>query len=357
MGVNFSICLTVKNEAKTLPRLLVSLREFRERGGEICVLDTGSTDTTVEVAKSFGCKVEEVGDMYLKTLTAEKASKVNQAFIVGGEEPILKEGDTFFCFNRARNHVAKMASNDMILGLDADEEVTRLDIDKIHEWIEMGFTHLDYIQVFTHDKEGNPEVEFLQCKFYDRRVYHWENNTHEMLIGDGRRGTLDKETFLLEHWQDAEKNRSGYMKGLAVDCFLHPHKDRQCQYFARELFYSGRILSAKKEFERHLKMVLPPPEYPTTPTRLDSWLFLGNIYGRMGDLKKELECYVNAMEDDPTNRRPIERMAQFYQWHGDKKKAAEYALKAAAFPWDEKYGGARAHFSDIINGIINWSLI
>ena len=257
MGVNFSICLTVRNEVKTLPNLLISLKGFRERGGEICVLDTGSTDGTAELARAFGCKVEEVGSEFLKTLTPEQAHNVNQRFIVDGEEPILKEGDTFFVFSRARNHVAKMASNDMVLGLDADETVTHLDIDRIHEWIEMGFTHLDYIQVFTHDAEGKPEVEFLQCKFYDRRVYHWENFTHEMLIGDGRRGTLDRETFLLEHWQVAEKDRSGYLRGLAVDCFLHPHKDRQCQYFARELFYSGRLMSAKKEFERHLKMKLP----------------------------------------------------------------------------------------------------
>ena len=39
----FSVVTIVRNEANRLPRLLASLAEFRERGGEVVVLDTGST--------------------------------------------------------------------------------------------------------------------------------------------------------------------------------------------------------------------------------------------------------------------------------------------------------------------------
>lgn len=49
-----SACLIAKNEALTLPKCLESLQGAAD---EIILVDTGSTDHTVEIAKSFGCKV------------------------------------------------------------------------------------------------------------------------------------------------------------------------------------------------------------------------------------------------------------------------------------------------------------
>ena len=61
----FSVCLISKNESKTLPRLMGSLKEFQEREGEVVILDTGSTDGTPDLARSLGCKVIEVGPKYV----------------------------------------------------------------------------------------------------------------------------------------------------------------------------------------------------------------------------------------------------------------------------------------------------
>jgi glycosyltransferase involved in cell wall biosynthesis len=55
----FSVALIAKNESKTLPRLIASLAEFKERGGEIILADTGSTDGTPKVAADLGCIVFE----------------------------------------------------------------------------------------------------------------------------------------------------------------------------------------------------------------------------------------------------------------------------------------------------------
>jgi len=48
-----SVIVAVRNEEKNLPRCLESLRDV----GEIYVIDSGSTDATVEIARSFGAKV------------------------------------------------------------------------------------------------------------------------------------------------------------------------------------------------------------------------------------------------------------------------------------------------------------
>lgn len=359
MKPNFSICLITKNEEKTLPRLLSSLHEFINRGGEVCILDTGSTDNTVLIAKEAGCIVEEVGLKYVKTVSRELAEGVNETFIVNGEAPVLKEGDTYFNFSAARNHASRLASNDFILSLDADEVLTKFNIDEICKKIlESHVARFDHLQVFTHDVEGSPVVEFTQNKFYDRRLVSWQNNTHEMLYGDDSRRRISDEILTIEHFQNIESNRSGYIKGLAVDCYFHPEKDRSCHYFARELYYSGRNHSAAKEFKRHLTMDITGPVYDTTPTHMESMIHLGMIEGiAFNNPDKEIEWYKKAMAEEPRNAMAIKRAVFFYQWHKKYEEAKTYATFGALLPWRERYGASKAHFkeeyTDYFNSIIS----
>ena len=97
----FSVALIAKNEELTLPRLIGSLKQFQERGGEILVLNTGSTDKTVEVAESLGCKVISVGDMFIITIMEEIAAAINAKFVEEGDEPVVKAGDSLFDFAAA----------------------------------------------------------------------------------------------------------------------------------------------------------------------------------------------------------------------------------------------------------------
>lgn len=178
----FSVCFIGKNESETLPRALESLKEFKARGGEICYLDTGSTDGTTQIARDFGCVVEEVGEMFISKITGEEAEAINTRFIVDGEEPVVKEGDKLFRFGDARNYCAnKLASNDMISYFDCDEVVTKMDIDKIEDLIGQGYGQFEYNFVFAHDQFGNEAVKFVQSKFYNKKVLEWKGFIHEVL--------------------------------------------------------------------------------------------------------------------------------------------------------------------------------
>ncbi len=355
MGVKFSICLIVKNGEKTLPALFESLKPFLKRDGDVCVLDTGSKDNSVQIAWDAGCSVRKVGSKYVKNISAGEALAVNMKFVVEGEEPILKGGDTYFHFAEARNEAASMAKNDRILFLDADEVVSVMDIDAIEREIDNGYFQFKYQLVFSHDADGKEDSKFLQSKFYDRRVLKWENIIHEMLVGGGQAHKLDESILKIEHFQNHESDRSGYLRGLAIDCFEHPEKDRNCHYFGRELFYSGRGKSAMKEFERHLAMTLPPKEYDTTPTHMESMMYLGNIHGLTGNLAAEHDWYMKAMENEPLHRHPVIRLAQFYKWHGDRDRALLFANRASGFPWEEKYGCSKEKFDAEVQEIQKWA--
>jgi len=49
-----SLCMIVKNEETYLPRCLSSIKDIVD---EIIIIDTGSSDRTIEIAKSFGAQV------------------------------------------------------------------------------------------------------------------------------------------------------------------------------------------------------------------------------------------------------------------------------------------------------------
>jgi len=178
----FSIVVIAKNEAKTLPRLVGSLKEFQTRGGEIVCLDTGSKDGTADIARKLGCKVEEVGERFITFISKTQAEEINTKFIVEDEQPILKEGDRLFDYASARNYAVTLSSENFVAMPDCDEMFTKFNIDKINEAIEEGAGRLEYNFVFAHDSFGNEMIKFLHSKFYDRRQFTWRGVVHECLF-------------------------------------------------------------------------------------------------------------------------------------------------------------------------------
>jgi tetratricopeptide (TPR) repeat protein len=83
-----SVCMIVRDEEKTLPRCLASVKDFAD---EIVVVDTGSNDRTISIARSF------------------KATVFHFTWCDD--------------FSAARNVYLKHATSDWILQIDADEEL------------------------------------------------------------------------------------------------------------------------------------------------------------------------------------------------------------------------------------------
>ena len=81
-----SLCMITKNEEKNLSRCLDSIKDIVD---EIIIVDTGSTDKTVEIAKSYGAHIYHY--------------------------------DWNNDFSKARNVSLQKATKDWILVLDADE--------------------------------------------------------------------------------------------------------------------------------------------------------------------------------------------------------------------------------------------
>lgn len=95
-----SICMIVKNEEKNLDRCLSSLKILVDIGmAEIIIVDTGSTDRTLDIAKKYTERV------YL--------------FSWGGH------------FSEARNRSIQSAKGEYVLIMDADEKFSKTEINKL----------------------------------------------------------------------------------------------------------------------------------------------------------------------------------------------------------------------------------
>jgi glycosyltransferase involved in cell wall biosynthesis len=355
MKPKFSICVITKNEAKTLPKLFASLKYFKNRGGELVLLDTGSKDDTVNIAKGWGAKVVEVDDMFITTIYGELADRINQRFIIDGEKPVIKAGDKLFDFASARNYCATFASNDFIITLDADEAYTTFDIDRINQLIDDGYEQFEYSFVYAHNSLGKPAIEFVQCKAYDRRKMEWKCIVHEVIspkagVTQIKKQLLDKSVIYLEHYQEQGKeHRGNYLVGLALDCYNNPDNDRNSHYFAREMFWQGRPKSAIKEFARHIDMNRWPTE------RAQSMIFTGDCYGALNQPDKQIEWYGKAFYSDPHRRESLIKTAEFYKHNNVPKAVAAFAAAAMEIPWADYYANNKSHYENIPHELMYWA--
>ncbi len=163
-----SACMIVKNEETLLPTCLNSIKNAVD---EIIIVDTGSTDNTVAIARSFGARV------YYHTWNDS--------------------------FSEARNHSLGYASGDWILQIDADEELEQADIPMLRQAINNAQYNGAVISIISTINDN-------LHKFYNTRVFRrgkafYQDIIHEQIIVEGER--LPTEIRLYHHGYNLDKEK------------------------------------------------------------------------------------------------------------------------------------------------------
>ena len=147
--------LIIKNEEANLAACLDSLAALRPLLGEIIVYDTGSTDSSVEIAKSYGARVTE--------------------------------GYWDDDFARARNDAARLSNAKWVLSIDADERLVA-DAPRLRRLLRQGltenFTGWDVINVtiLDVDAKGTSLARHPFCKLFRPLRARWTSPIHEILV-------------------------------------------------------------------------------------------------------------------------------------------------------------------------------
>ncbi|MCP4253972.1 MAG: glycosyltransferase family 2 protein, partial [Candidatus Scalindua sp.] len=146
-----SLCMIVKDEEKFLPTCLESVKDHVD---EIVIVDTGSTDSTVEIAKKYNARIYH--------------------------HPWENS------FSKARNYSLSYATSDWILILDADEELEREDACKLREVINDNEVNVIKLPVYYKPKGGkNLSVSSSERIFRNHVDIHYEGIVHNALKYSG----------------------------------------------------------------------------------------------------------------------------------------------------------------------------
>ena len=144
-----ALCMIVKNEEKLLGKCLQSAKSLVD---EIIVVDTGSTDRTMEIANEFGARVYQ---------HAWQNS-----------------------FSEARNHALNYVTSDWILQLDADEQLEQGDIPLVRNLIQSKHYHAIFVAIYNYLPRGRTKLYFP--RIFRRGKAHYEGIVHNQVAFAGK---------------------------------------------------------------------------------------------------------------------------------------------------------------------------
>lgn len=218
-----SLALIVRDEERTLPRCLDSVRGAVD---EIVVVDTGSVDATRDVARRYTDRVFEftwIDD-----------------------------------FSAARQFAFDQASGDWVGWMDADDVVTGGDrIRSLAAAASADTGGIYWPYVIDWDDYGNPT-----CRYWRERLvrndgsYRWQGRVHEVLTTEQAWKTAYSEEVIVEH-HPTPRGLSHTRRNLSIleaeyaTCRQDP-PPRLLFYLAREYAYCGENDKALEVYAEHL---------------------------------------------------------------------------------------------------------
>lgn len=216
----YAIC---KNESHHIERWVDSMKE----ADGIYVLDTGSTDDSVEKLKSLGVNVE------------------------------IKKYE-HFKFDEARNDSLDLVPQDadICVCTDLDEILNKNWREELESIWKENTDRIRYNLYFTFDEEGNPLSSYYISKIHKRNKYTWTHPIHEVLayVGTTKENVLTSETITISHLPDRTKDRSFYLNLLEESVKDNPDDDRNMHYLGREYMYNEDWNNSINTLIKHLNL-------------------------------------------------------------------------------------------------------
>ena len=294
-----SVCLIVKNEEKVLKRCLDSVKSFAD---EIIIVDTGSTDNTIDIAKKYTSKIYN-----------------------------FEWRDDF---SMARNYGLKYAKCDYIMWIDADDVIDKKNIKKIIN-LKQNLKYETYMLKYqvAFDNNGKPTFEYYReriVKNCDSAKFN--GFVHECITPFGRIEYTDIviKNKKIETNREQNRNLKLYNKHIKNGNKLNA---REMFYYAKELFYNKYYSKAIVIFKKYLKM-----KNQWWPKSLDSYVCLSDCYLYKNNLQKSKNTLLECLKIAPPSANLCCKLGYLYVCENNYNYAIFWYKTALVCSFDEKSG-------------------
>ena len=270
--VTLAACMMMKNEEANLPRCLTSIRDVVD---EIVIVDTGSTDKSIEIAKSFGAKVYS--------------------------HPF--KGDIIDDFSKYRNLAFDYAESDWSIVIDCDEELfiaPTYNPLKIKQFLYAIQTQKNLVAsaIKVQDmQKGKMVMEFNSTRIFQKGKAWYQDIVHNAPQIRSKLGAMFCPFIKIQH-------------------------------------YGYDLTPEQKEIKRIRTSSLLMKRLETNPEDWNSYFYLTQVYADYGDSKKALEHaeeYLKHKEElrstNNFNKSIYFTAAHHYMRVGDKVRSKELILE------------------------------
>ncbi len=292
-----SLCMIVKNEEKFLPDCLKTAKGLYD---ELIVVDTGSTDRTMEIAAEYGAKIYE--------------------------HPW--END----FSLHRNQSIDYATGDWILILDADEELDPAEHGMIRSVVKR--KDIDAISFVVYNKIQGGRTGFLNSHrmFRNKKEYRYSGIVHNQLLMDGM--TLSSQLKVFHHGYGLSEEKmkaKGRRTEVLLKKQLEENPDNAFAHFNLAQIYRG-LSEPELSIEHAQKVIdiLDPDNLDRRHVYVMALDQIGCAYVGLDNNEKAKEAFYKALELKDDYLDPLFNLGYVYSKEGDYDKADELFLRYLA---------------------------
>ena len=266
MSKTVAVAMIVKNEEALLARCLDSVKG----ADAIYIADTGSIDSTIEIARKYTDKV------YLDFIWNDS-----------------------FC--EAQNFIKSKVKEDWILSIDADE-VLSCDFSEVRKAIELAKEDMISVGMVA---EGGQRLEFGFGRLFKNSPHiYWCQKIHKHLNipGEGERVGNVKITF---GWSPAHNNDPDRALRILERVVSEEGEaaGRNLYYLGREYWYKQRYKEAIDTLWRYVSISNWDAE------KAESFLVMSQAYSAMGNDDEAKNACLQAIKINPNFKEAIEWMA------------------------------------------------
>ncbi len=258
--VTISLCMIVKNEEMHIARCLDSVAELVD---EIIIIDTGSTDRTVEIVSNYTSKIFS-----------------------------FQWNDDFA---NARNDSFSRASMDYCMWMDADDILEETEKDKFLQLKQSLSPDVDIAMMkynTSFDEAGKPSFSYFRERWIRNcEQYRWSGAVHEVIPPQGK---IIYSDIAVSHKKlgkgDPDRNLKIYQRIIAEGKILEP---RHQYYYGRELYYHQQYEEAVSVLEQFLLL----PE-AWIENKIEACIICANCYFQLGQEQLALTTLLRSMSFD-----------------------------------------------------------